>query len=131
MRGRVNSIVRIGVAAALLTGCAHPPAPPGEAPIVRHYTPSEIIVGTRNSGRFEVVDGCIFFGFDRRRWRKPALFPPGSRLSADRRILLPNGQSIAFGERVEIAFEAAPFRPNVDRTCGEDPIEVIERLNKR
>lgn len=129
MRGLVST-VRICIAAALIAGCAHPAAPPGEAPIVRHYTPSEIIVGTRNTGRFEIVDGCIFFGFDRRRWRKPALFPPGTRLSADRRILLPNGQSIAVGKRVEIAFEAPPIRPTVDRTCGEDPIEVLERVDR-
>ena len=133
MRQRRQSAFPLCTAAVVLAGCAHHATPAAGIPTVRFYEPSEIIVPTSRVGRFQAAGGCVVFAYDRpRALRRPALFPPGTRLSGDgRSILLPNGQAIAFGERVDVAFEAPPIRPNVDRTCGEDPIEVLERARKR
>jgi hypothetical protein len=117
----------IAAAAALLAACATSPEPAGIAPTVRHYPAPDIIVGTRNSGRFETTEGCIYFRFENRPDRRaPALFASGARLSSDRRfILLPGGASIPFGRRVTIAFEAPPNATGLDSQCGANPILVL------
>ena len=119
-------------AAALLGGCATPVEPSTEEPTIRHYSPPDAIVGTSNSGRFETSGGCIFFRFENRPDRRPpALFAPGTRLSSDRRsILLPGGRSISFGRRVTIAFEAPPNATGLDSTCGANPIQVLNTVEK-
>ena len=118
-------------AAALAAGCAATVAAPPDL-VRRHSTPGEIIVPGRSTGAFRPEGGCIFFHYaDRRHGRVAALFPPGALFSADRRtILLPNGDAIPLGARVSIALELPPNRPDVDRSCGPDPIEVLNLIDR-
>lgn len=119
-------------AAALLAACATPAPRPAGEPTIRHYPPPGIIVGTSNAGRFETSGGCIFFRFENRPDRRPsALFAPGTRLSPSRRsILLPGGKSIPFGRRVTIAFESSPNSTGLDSICGDNPIQILNLVEK-
>jgi hypothetical protein len=63
--------------------------------------------------------------------RAAALFPPGTQLSDSRRsIILPNGQSIPFGQRVTIAAERPPNSAHLDQSCGSNPIKVLNLIEK-
>ncbi len=124
-----RSCVRIAVIAALglVAACATPIAPAPRDVVVRYYTPSGIIVGFNSEGLFYAANGCIFIDYGtKRRARAAAVFPPGTRFSADRRsILLPNGQSIPLGKKVQVGLQAPPYG-NSDETCGPRPIQVLE-----
>lgn len=70
----------IVVGTGLLSACATPGTPAVEDVVVRHYTPTEIIVPGSSVGRFQSAAGCIFFHYENRRHgRVAALFPPGTR----------------------------------------------------
>ena len=117
------------LAALLAAACATvAPAPPETQ--VRHW-PEEharVIVSTGSFGRFEARAGCIWFDFAHPLAETDAaLFPPGTRLTADRRgVLLPDGETIPFGRRVAVEYQRGPHRPDLDRTCGREPIEVLQ-----
>jgi hypothetical protein len=117
---------------ALLGACATPVASAGDDVTLRHYAPPEAIVPVERTGRLSATGQCIFFHSDPRRPGVAALFPNRSRLSDDRRsILLPNGQSIRFGEKVTLIFvgsptnETWPGKPQEDETCGPNPVSVL------
>lgn len=113
-------------ATAFVSACATP-AVNSAPPALRYYTPSEIVVPSAGVGRFEAEGRCVMFHYAKNRFRRAALFPSGTRLSENgKSVLLPNGQSISFGTRVKIGFEAPPHKPNVDQSCGPNPIEVLE-----
>jgi hypothetical protein len=99
---------------------------------LRYYTPPEAIVPVNRVGRLSATGQCIFLHSDRRRPGVAALFPQRSRLSDDRRsILLPNGQSIPFGEKVTLVAvssptnETWPGKPQEGETCGPNPVLVL------
>lgn len=115
----------------LIGACATPVAPLGQEVVVRHYTPSEITVPGRSVGQFQAAGGCIFFHLASPRPPIAALFPPGTRLSDDRQsIVLPNGQSIPFGQQITISAERPPNTPNVDQSCGPRPIQVLNLIRE-
>lgn len=94
--------------------------------VLRHHSPRETMVDSGSVGRFGVANDCIFF--DRAQsplGRVPALFPPATRLSDDRRsIMMPDGQAVPFGKMVHVTAERPPFGIR-DETCGANPIEVL------
>jgi hypothetical protein len=117
---------------ALLGACATPVTGVGADVALRYYAPSEAIVPVKRVGRLSATGQCIFLHFDRQRPGVAALFPQRSRLSDDRRsILLPNGQSIPFGEKVTLISvgsptnETWPGKPQHDDTCGPNPVLVL------
>lgn len=124
-RARIGSSVLPCV--ALLSACV-PAVSSGPEPVVRYYVPPTIIVGGRSQGKFAAVNGCIFYDLHREPpLRLPAVFPPGTKLSADHHfILLPNGRSIPFNKRVTISGERPPNPIAVDQTCGPNPIQVAD-----
>lgn len=113
--------------AALLAACATPIEPPAAGLTVRHYPLPDIIVATSNTGRFETSGGCIHFRYETHPDRRPtALFAPSTSLSPDRRaIILPGGETISFGKRVTITYEAPPNATGLDLACGANPILVL------
>jgi hypothetical protein len=116
---------------ALLGACATPATGAGDDLALRYYAPSEAIVPAKKAGRFAAAGQCIFFHHDPGRPGVAALFPQRSRLSDDRRsILLPNGQSIPFGEKVTLIYERGPDetwpgKTQEDETCGPNPLHVL------
>ena len=117
---------------ALLGACATPVTGVGAEVALRYYATPEAIVPVERTGRLSATGQCIFFHSDPRRPGVAALFPHRSRLSDDRRsILLPNGRSIRFGEKVTLIFvgsptnETWPGKPRHDETCGPNPVLVL------
>lgn len=129
LRKRRTRTIVFTLFGSLMTACAiaSPNAPP---PVVRFYIPPPIIVPGRMTGRFETSGGCIFFDLQRNRpFRFATVFPPGSKLSGDRRsVMLPNGQSIPFHKTVTIVSERPSNPVGDDQTCGPNPIEVIKLI---
>lgn len=120
----------LGLAGACATPAADAPGPAAERPALQFYTPGEIIAGTRNSGTFRVVDGCVMFERTRpANSRSPALFPPGSAW-VDGSVRLPNGQSIKIGRTMEIAYEAPPGAGGTAPGCAGDPIHILNVVQK-
>lgn len=115
-----------GVAGAALLGACAASGKPVQDVIVTHYTPSPIIVATRNSGVFRPAEGCVLFIYGTERsWRAAALFPPGTRVADDKRsLLLPNGQAIPFGTELTVIYEAPPEDPD-HQLCGLRTIQVL------
>lgn len=125
----LNLFVAVGLF-SLTAACATPASiesSAGSAVPLQFYTPQEIIVPTRTTGTFKVVGRCIVFERDRpRNSRSPVLFPPGSALSnRGTAVRLPNGQEIAFGRPVQLAYEAPPDRRSVAGECPGEPIHVL------
>ncbi|HYW17183.1 MAG TPA: hypothetical protein VE891_13655 [Allosphingosinicella sp.] len=117
---------------ALLGACATPVTGVGDDVALRYYAPAEAIVPVKRAGRLSAIGQCIFFHSDQRRPGVAALFPQRSRLSDDRRsILLPNGQSVPFDEKVTLISvssptnETWPGKPQEDETCGPNPVLVL------
>lgn len=103
-----------------------------QPPALSYYTPSEIVVGTRNTGTFTVVGRCVLF--ERalpKASRSPALFPHGSAwVDGASAIRLPNGQSIPVGRTIEVAYEAPPSVRDVVPGCPGAPIQVLNVVDK-
>lgn len=101
-------------------------------PSLTFYTPSEIIVGTRNTGTFKVVGRCVLF--ERARpvnSRSPALFPLGSAwLGGAKAIQLPDGQRIPIGRTVEVVYEAPPGVRDTVPGCPGEPIHILTLVDK-
>jgi len=120
-----------GLASSCATPAAHE-TETGGAAALHFYTPSDIIVGTRNAGTFRVAGSCVFFERVKpANSRSPALFPPGSAW-ADRStaIRLPKGQSIPIGRTVEVAYEAPPPGRSAAPGCAGDPIHILNVVGK-
>lgn len=115
------------MAAVFLTasGCATDRLAPPDM-VLRHHSPRETMVDAGSVGRFRVAKACIFFDRAQRPLeRAPALFPPATRLSDDRRsIVMPDGHAVPFGQVVHVTAERPPFGIR-DETCGTNPIEVL------
>lgn len=115
----------LAIPLVLLAGCSTNVA--SRDVVVRYYPPSQIIVPGGSIGRFHTANGCIYF--DRAikpSWRFPVLFPPGTRLSQDRHlIILPNGQRIPFGRKVRITTDGLPTHVKRDETCGPRPFQIL------
>lgn len=116
---------RVTAAAAMSAAACSTSIAPTDV-VVRYYTPSQIIVPGGSVGRFTTANGCIYF--DRAikpSWRIAVLFPPGTRLSRDRRsVVLPSGQRIPFGVKLHISAERPTFGKR-DETCGPYPLEIL------
>ncbi|MBA3640726.1 MAG: hypothetical protein H0W53_15930 [Acidobacteria bacterium] len=130
MIGMGAGILSLATACATSTG-AHLPTG-AQAPSLPIYEPLGIIVGTRNTGTFRVVGGCIVFERVRpANSRSPALFPPGSTwIDASTAIRLPDGQPIPIGRTIEIAYEAPPGDRGKVPGCAGDPIYILNVVDK-
>lgn len=140
--GKVNSSSKplmTGLGAGLLilaTACATSTVedmPTGaQPPPLSFYAPSEIIVGTRNTGTFRVMGSCVLFERVRpASSRSPALFPPGSAwVDRSAAIQLPDGQSIPIGRAIEVAYEAPPGGRGSVPGCAGDPIYILTVVEK-
>lgn len=98
-----------------------------QLPRLSLYQPPEIIVGTRNTGAFKVIGGCVLFELVRpANSRSAALFPSGSTwVNGSRAIRLPDGQLIPIGQAVEVAYEAPPGVRDTLPGCPSDSIHVL------
>jgi hypothetical protein len=114
----------VAAAAALLGACAST-VPVADDVVLRHFTPSEIVVADAAVGVFRAANGCVYLEYGAgERWRAAALFPPGTSLTPGREaIRLPDGRDIAFGKQVAVVFEAPPVVQ--DETCGPKSVWII------
>ena len=96
------------------------------------YPAQDIVVGTRNTGTFQLDGGCIVFERDRpANSRSPVLFPTGSAWSEGKAaVRLPNRQSIPFGRKIEIAYEAPPPGRSTAPGCPGNPIHLLNVVEK-
>jgi hypothetical protein len=127
MSGRPRTFRAFPIAAVIATagGCATVGPAPSNV-VLRDHSPREFMADSGSVGRFRVANACIYFERAQRSGgRVPALFPRGSRLADDRRsIILPDGQAVPFGKKVNVTAETPPFGQR-DETCGPNPLEVL------
>ncbi len=130
MTGLGAGLLILATACATSTGEGMPTG--AQPPSLSFYAPSEITVGTRNTGTFRVMSGCVLFERVRpASSRSPALFPPRSAwVDRSAAIRLPDGQSIPIGRIIEVAYEAPPGVRGTVPGCAGDPIYILNVVEK-